>query len=91
MVRKNIWLKETIRALEYLGGESNLSDIYKAIQIRNKIKFKNYTDWKSQIRKNIYLHSSDTDIFIGKSGDKNDIFYSVEGKGKGVWGLRVKK
>src|SRR5690606_20138928 len=48
----------------------------------------NYTDWKAQIRKQIYLHSSSADIFKGTPGDDNDNFYSIEGKGNGVWGLR---
>lgn len=47
-----------------------------------------YIDWKSQIRKHIYLNSSDTDIFKGTVGDDTDLFYSIEGKGKGIWGLR---
>ncbi|MFC7371996.1 hypothetical protein ACFQPF_09915 [Fictibacillus iocasae] len=61
---------------------------YGLTEKRNKIDFKNYVDWKAQIRKHIYLNSSDADIFRGTVGDERDIFYSVEGKGKGIWGLR---
>ncbi|WP_240189853.1 DUF4145 domain-containing protein [Bacillus sp. P14.5] len=46
---------------------------------------------KSQVRKNIYLHSSDCEIFKGEDGDDTDLFFSIDGKGKGRWGIRKEK
>lgn len=40
---------------------------------------------KGGIRKNIQTHSSDCSSYNTKN---QDLFYSVEGLGKGVWGLR---
>lgn len=83
------WLKEIMKALTELGGQGTLTDIYSTVEDRSQIDLAAYTDWKAQIRKHIYLNSSDADkIFKGKPGDASDIFYSIEGKGKGIWGLR---
>ena len=43
---------------------------------------------KGGIRKNIQTHSSDCSSYNPKN---QDLFYSVEGLGKGIWGLREKK
>lgn len=82
------WQVELVETLKVLGGSGTLEDIYLTIQERNQIDLLAYVDWKSQIRKQIYLHSSDCDIFRGNPGDESDLFYSIEGKGKGYWGLR---
>ncbi len=83
-------MDEIVESLKELGGTGTLNDIYDKIKKRNKIDLNQYTDWQSQIRKKIITHSSDAKegVFKGKPGDSNDLFYSVEGKGKGVWGLR---
>ncbi|WP_370013916.1 HNH endonuclease [Peribacillus sp. B2I2] len=88
MSEKTQWLREVFEALEELGGQATLVDIYNKVEDRNKVDLSSYIDWKSQIRKHIYLNSSDTDIFKGNVGDNTDLFYSIEGKGKGIWGLR---
>ncbi|MDP9577371.1 UNVERIFIED_ORG: putative restriction endonuclease [Bacillus sp. 1751] len=88
MAEKSLWLGEVIEALKEFGGHATLVDIYNKIEERNKIDLGSYIDWKAQIRKHIYLNSSDTDIFKGNVGDHTDLFYSIEGKGKGIWGLR---
>lgn len=82
------WQLELVESLNELGGSGTLKDIYLTIQARDRIDLKSYVDWKSPIRKQLYLCSSDCDIFKGKPGDKTDLFYSIEGKGKGFWGLR---
>jgi hypothetical protein len=87
-LKKNFWVEEIIVSLIELGGQASLSDIYMNIYEHKKIEFNNYIDWKSQIRKNIYLHSSDCDIFKGTTGDESDLFYSINGKGKGNWAIR---
>lgn len=84
----NKWIGEIIPALRRLGGQGTLEEIYKMVKARSSIDLNLYTDWKAQIRKNIYLHSSDTDIFNHDPGSEYDIFYTIEGRGKGKWGLR---
>ncbi|PEF41608.1 restriction endonuclease [Bacillus sp. AFS094228] len=89
MNERTPWLKEVIEALKELGGQGTLSDIYDVVQDRGNINLANYKDFRSPIRKAIYEHSSDADkIFTGVPGDETDIFYSVAGKGKGIWALR---
>ncbi|MGM0806466.1 MAG: HNH endonuclease [Bacillota bacterium] len=88
MIYLNKWLKEIIKALNNLNGKGTLEQIYNQISTSKSIDLSSYTDWKSQVRKNIYLHSSDCDIFKGNPDDENDLFFSVEGKGEGIWGIR---
>ncbi|MCY8489351.1 HNH endonuclease [Bacillus atrophaeus] len=88
MIQPRPWIIEIINSLNELGGQGTLEDIYLTIQERNNIDLESYVDWKSQIRKQIYLHSSDCDIFKGVAGDETDLFYPIEGKGKGFWGIR---
>ena len=74
-------LETTIKTLENLGRKSHYSDIYVEYEkVSGKTISKNQ---QAGIRACIEKNSSDSDVFKG-----NDIFYSVEGKGKGVWGLR---
>ncbi len=74
-------LENVIKALEQLGGKGTYSQIYEAYE---QITGQPLTDIKKAgIRRTIEVNSADSSAFTG-----NDIFYSVEGKGKGVWGLR---
>ncbi|MBT2679271.1 HNH endonuclease [Bacillus sp. ISL-35] len=84
----NKWINEIMIAFNNLGGKGTLEEIYNEVSKTKNIDLTSYTDWKSQIRKNLYLHSSDCDIFKGKQGGEEDLFYSVSGKGSGVWGIR---
>jgi 5-methylcytosine-specific restriction enzyme A len=84
----NKWLTVTIDALEALGGHATLEQIYNKFKELTNFDLSSYTDWKAQIRKNIYLHSSDCEIFKGSPGDETDIFHSFQGKGNGMWGFR---
>lgn len=88
MQTNNLWVDEIIEAFKKLGGQASLIDLYNMVEESDKTDLSKYTDWKSQIRKNIYLHSSDTDIFRYTVGGEMDLFYSIDGKGKGIWGLR---
>ncbi|MFD1861483.1 hypothetical protein [Planococcus chinensis] len=88
MRNSNNWLEGIITSLNSLGGKGSLEEIYEKVLTQNNIDFNAYIDWKSQVRKNLYLHSSDCDIFKGVTGDETDLFYSIEGKGKGIWGIR---
>ena len=74
-------LDNIIKSLEELGGKGNYAQIY---QVFERITKQTLTDGrKAGIRAAIEKNSSDSEVFSG-----NDIFYSVEGKGKGIWGLR---
>lgn len=82
--KKQKYVSEIIEALNYYGGEASLNDIYDFIQ--SKFGFDLPDDvMKSSIRKAIYNHSSDADLYEGK----NDLFYSIKGKGYGIWGNRT--
>lgn len=88
----SIWLKKIIEAMRELGGHANYSDLYKIILGRNQIPgLNNKKNPKAQIRGTIESFSSDSDVFMKAKkavGGNEDIFYSVEGKGSGHWGLR---
>jgi len=71
-------INNIIEALEKLGGVAKLEDIYSQV---NKMK----KTPNPSIRRDIYLHASECDIY---KEDNQDIFYAPEGKGKGIWGLR---
>ena len=71
-----------VKALENLGGQAPYSEIYKEIE---RITGVSLTDGlTASIRGAIHSCSSDSNCYNGK----DDIFYSVDGIGKGVWGLR---
>lgn len=74
------WLDDTVKALTELGGIARYEDIYKKIE---EIRPDLTPNWKATLRRVVETHSSDSKNFSGK-----DIFYSTQGLGKGVWGLR---
>ncbi len=75
-------LDNIIQAMKNIGGKGSYSEIYTAYE---ELTGQILTDGKKAgIRKIIEDYSSDSDNYKGKE----DIFYSVAGKGKGVWGLR---
>lgn len=74
-------LEATIQTLKNLGGKAHYSQIYE--EYENVVGYKISKNQQAGIRACIERNSSDSDVFSGK-----DIFYSVYGKGNGVWGLR---
>ncbi len=75
------WRDDIIQALQNIGGIAPLSEIYIAVQ---DIRPEPYPQsFKATIRGTIENSSSDSEKFKG-----NDIFFSAEGLGKGIWGLR---
>lgn len=84
MAQPRIWLDEVIDAIRSLGGKAHYDDIYQKILDRRIMNFDDNPNWRAAVRQNIEMYSSDSDAFSGK----RDVFYSVEGKGKGIWGLR---
>ncbi len=78
------WLSDVIKTLENLGGEAHYKEIYKEAE---NIRRARSASWppsaKEIIRRTLEEQSSDTDSFKGK-----DLFFSTQGIGNGVWGLR---
>jgi predicted restriction endonuclease len=75
------WLEEIIDALKHLGGVAKYDDIYSYIEKNTKRTLSQ--NWQATIRDAIENNSSDSKKFKGR-----DLFFSVEGIGQGVWGLR---
>lgn len=78
------WLKEIISAMKDLGGDSNYEDLYNEIVKRGNIKLDNRKYWRQRVRATIEEFSSDSQTYNGKK----DIFFSIDGIGRGHWGLR---
>ncbi len=51
MSERTQWLQEVIHALEELGGQAILVDIYNKVEDRNKIDLTSYIDWKAYLFK----------------------------------------
>lgn len=84
MAQPKAWLDEIIDALKDIGGDGQYEDIYESIKQRGIMNL-SVKDYKAQVRGTIERFSSDSDVY--QQGNK-DIFYAVEGIGKGHWGLR---
>jgi hypothetical protein len=68
-----------------LGGKASLSKIYDEYERcfpEHKSKH-----WEAAIRATLEQYSSDSEKWNGR----HDLFYMVEGKGRGVWGLRSER
>ena len=75
------WREDIITALERLGGKAHRSKILEEVK---KIRGDNLNNtWEQTVQRELESYSSDSDAFL----NKEDIFYMVEGKGEGVWGL----
>jgi putative restriction endonuclease len=86
-LRKSIWLEEIVEAMKELGGHAYYSDLYEYVKERGNIDFDKLKDPNAQIRGTIERYSSDSNVYK-KVKNNLDIFYAVDGKGKGHWGLR---
>lgn len=76
------WLEYIVKAFENLGGVASYKQLYEEIILIRNENFSN--SWKAVVRATIERNSSDSLAY----GGKNDIFYSVDGLGNGIWGLR---
>lgn len=75
------WDEDIIKAFKNLGGSASYDLLYEEIErIRSSLP----ATWQSVIRRRIQDLSSDSAGFKGG----RDMFFSVEGLGGGVWGLR---
>ncbi|MDO6720912.1 HEPN domain-containing protein [Psychrosphaera sp. 1_MG-2023] len=76
---RSTWITDVFNALERLGGTASLKDIYKSVR---EVSDRDFPDsWETLVRKTLYTHSSDTDIYNGI----NDLFKK---KGRGQWMIR---
>lgn len=76
------WIQDITKAFEQYGGVASLPDIYKLTALlRTEPLPRNH---RAIIRREIENHSSDSKVFK----NKEDLFYTVYGLGKGIWGLR---
>ena len=76
------WKDIIIEALNNLGGVATYKQLYDEIERLDRKELSR--NWKASVRAAIEIASSDSTVFSGKE----DIFYSVAGLGKGIWGLR---
>lgn len=79
------WIDEVENALYGIGGTGTLSEIYSQIQETTNREL--VPSWQAIVRRTLEEASSDSESYLGKK----DIFYSVDGIGKGKWGLRDEK
>ena len=76
----NTWKEECVLILEKLGGHAYLKDVYeKFLEIHTRPIIENY---KAAIRDTLEKGSSESEKFDGTA-----LFYMVEGKNKGHYGL----
>lgn len=75
------WLQDITTSLINLGGIAHYDDLYPEIKrVRGGVFPES---WKQIIQRNIQDHSADSNGYRGL-----DLFYSVNGIGSGVWGLK---
>ena len=75
------WEDDIVSALTGLGGTGPYMQIYKGVaSLRTDLP----SSWKAMVRRHIQDRSSDSVGFKRRT----DLFFSVEGLGHGVWGLR---
>lgn len=78
------WKDEVYEVLSQLGGRAYLKEIYELVAKRNMVNITSFKNMSASIRDSIQRYSSDSDKFLGK----DDLFYLVNGKGGGYWGIR---
>lgn len=84
MAQLRSWREEIIDALHELGDQAHYDEIFQRIRDRGIMDFEENRNWTAAVRNTIERFSSDSIAFTGKE----DIFYSAEGKGREVWGIR---
>ena len=77
------WTDEVREAFERIpNGIASYPELYANIVTNTHRALS--TSWQATVRREIEQHSSDSESFLGKE----DLFYTVNGLGGGVWGLR---
>ncbi|HII62980.1 MAG TPA: hypothetical protein HA279_05085 [Candidatus Poseidoniaceae archaeon] len=76
------WSFIIVEAIDNLGGETTNSNLYDEIE---RLGLRDFTtNWNMTVQGTIERHSSDSEAW----GGNYDVFYSVQGMGHGIWGLR---
>lgn len=73
--------------IEILGTGRQLTELYQHVRERSDLdlsRFSTEAGLDARIRKLIYLHASECELYEGTQ----DLFYSETGKGTGRWGLQ---
>lgn len=85
---RKTWVEDIIEAFVALGGDAQYSDLYQYIERNGSHQFSEISNPRATIRAEVERKSSDSKKFKGVPNSKDDLFISVEGVGKGHWGLR---
>jgi len=76
------WIEDIVKAFYNLNGVCHLTDLYDEVENIRMTPLPQ--TWQATIRGAIETHSSDSNAFLGNK----DLFFSVQGLGNGIWGLR---
>ena len=82
---KSKWLEIVYQALINLNGAAKYKSIYEEVLKIAPDKCANNTNWEARVRATIQSSSSDSKYF---DPGKKDLFISLEGIGKGSWGIK---
>lgn len=83
--KKVTYLSEIIASLKELGGIAHIKEINRKIEDRNLLpSLRTNPNWKRVVSTTILRHYKES-VHYNKSNE--ELFYSVEGVGKGLWGL----
>jgi hypothetical protein len=74
------WAEEIVDALEHLGGVASLSQKYDYIEKHTSRALSK--EWEATVRNRLESHCATSANFKG-----TELFYTVEGLGRGVYGL----
>lgn len=82
-IEPGTWLADLVEAYSGLGGEAPYSKVYAAVEGIRRMRGGSWTrEAKASVRRTVEDHSDASKNYRGKN-----VFYSVHGLGRGVWGL----
>ena len=76
------WREDVENALIGISGQGTLNAIYNEVKRTSRRKLP--PSWQAIVRRELEYNSTDSESYQGRY----DLFYSVDGIGNGVWGLR---
>ena len=78
------WIDEIVEAYEFYGGTATYPEIFAYIEQNTTRKLT--SNFQNVVRFYVETHSSDSEAY---RRENENLFYSVKGLGKGIWGLRA--
>jgi hypothetical protein len=82
--RNDKWLSDVVAALEDLGGEASLSELYDEVKRIKASRGEVYPqDGNPIVRRSLENFCAESDAYL----DSYDLFRMSQGKGQGVWRL----